>query len=100
MKQAKRTAYMQKVMNTTYNSVAIEAILTGFAGAWERLISRRLTSDAKNGISEAEMILLATGNDPMMAAKLVLESKAETTTTVEMYGDEKVMIIDNQIINL
>lgn len=95
----RRTPYMQQIMMDTYTGIAIEAIYRGFAGSWERLIAKRLVRDAQIGISEAELILESCSNDVMKAAHLVTGSKVETAS-VGYYGDEIVMIIDNNIINL
>ena len=48
-----RTDYMQDIMAKTYPGVAIEAILGGFEGSWERVIAKRLEWDAALKISEA-----------------------------------------------
>lgn len=70
-----RTNYMQTIMIETYSGVGPEAVLRGFDGAWERLIAKRLLEDQKQDISEAVVILESTGNDPMKAAKMILNSK-------------------------
>ena len=44
---------MQSIMNATYPSIAIEAIIGGFDGSWERLIAKRLEKDYNAYHSEA-----------------------------------------------
>lgn len=69
-----RTNYMQAIMTETYSDVAIEAIKTGFNGAWERVIARRLERDYINGHSEAEVIVESAGS-LKQASYLITSSK-------------------------
>lgn len=78
-----RTNYMQAVMTSTYPNVAIEAIQSGFDGAWERCIARRLQSDVAANHSEASEICESVGNDYRKAAHLITSSKIiDTCATV------------------
>lgn len=70
-----RTPFMQSLMTSTYPNLAIEAIIGGFDGSWERLIAQQLRIYAKSNHSEAELILQANGGDVMKAAKMIINSK-------------------------
>lgn len=75
-----RTDYMQNLMTTTYPQVAVEAVMGGFKGSWERLIAKRLEWDAQRDRSEAVLLIEAAGGNPLHAAYLVTGSKPKTTT--------------------
>lgn len=75
-----RTDYMQNLMTTTYPQVAVEAVMGGFDGSWERLIAKRLEWDAQRDRSEAVLLIEAAGGDTLHAAYLVTGSKPKTTT--------------------
>lgn len=49
----KRTLYMTNLMASTYPMVAMNAIMGGFDGSWERLIASRLRKDYSENHSEA-----------------------------------------------
>lgn len=76
MEPVKRSEYMQDIMNKTYPGVAIEAILGGFEGSWERLVAKRLEWDAAFKISEAVSLLQQANGDSMAAAYIITKSKA------------------------
>lgn len=75
-----RTDYMQNLMTTTYPQVAVEAVMGGFDGSWERLIAKRLEWDAQRDRSEAVLLIEAAGGDTLQAAYLVTGSKPKNTT--------------------
>lgn len=69
-----RTEYMQQLMTLTYPQIAVEAIAGGFTGAWERLISKKIETDAKNGHSQANEICESVDNNYIKAAYLITSS--------------------------
>lgn len=48
-----RTPYMQSLMQSTYSLVAIEAIMGGFEGAWQRVIANKIHQDYLSDHPEA-----------------------------------------------
>lgn len=72
--KVKRTEYMQQLMTSTYPMVAVEAIMGGFDGSWERLIAKRIQWDAQRDRSEAVVLLEAAQGDPIAAAYIVTGS--------------------------
>lgn len=75
-----RTTYMQELLTSSYQGVAIEAILHGFDGSWQRAIAVRLSIDYHLGHSEAECIVQSINEQPgaqdfLAAAELIINSK-------------------------
>lgn len=52
-----RSAYMQSLMTSTYPSIATEAIINGWDGAWERLIAKQLRFDYLKDHSQAVVLI-------------------------------------------
>lgn len=53
------------------------------------------------GLIATSLFLILTKIKPVKAKKLKCNNRPELSNiTVEMYGDEKIMVIDNKIINL
>jgi len=70
-----RNPYMQKIMDETYNEVAIIAIKNGtLEGAWEQAVAARLMLDFDLGVSAAEVILQSVDYDEKKAADLIITS--------------------------
>lgn len=79
-----RTKYMQGLIVSSYQNVAIEAVRNGFDGSLERLIARQLEMDYLGDHSEAcELVNFITESDQTMpiraaalkAAYLITSSK-------------------------
>lgn len=61
---------MQQCMTLTYPMMALEAIKSGFDGAWERLIAAKVLKDFINDFSEAfELMSFVSQEDPAMPVK-------------------------------
>jgi hypothetical protein len=52
-----RTSYMESVMKTAYPQVAIEAVMGGFDGSFERAIAKVIETDYRANHSEAREIV-------------------------------------------
>lgn len=70
-----RTPFMQTLMTCTYPQAAVEAVLNGFDGSWERCIARALERHVLAGNSEAEVLLQGAEGDYLKAAHLITSSK-------------------------
>lgn len=70
-----RTKFMQDIMTITYPQTAIEAVIGGLDGSWERCIAKALKIEVRTGNSEAEVILQAADGDYLKAAYLITSSK-------------------------
>ena len=79
---------MQDLLINSYSGVAVEAIIRGFNGSWQRAIAARLAIDYHFGHSEAECIVQSINEKPgaekpgaedfLAAAELIINSKTET----------------------
>lgn len=78
----KRTPWMQEIMTDAYQDTAIEAVMGGFDGSWERAIVKKLQKAVAAGNSQAEVILEAAEGNYLKAAYLITSSTTQNERSI------------------